>query len=381
VIAPRPFPWKHLAPVSREHAALLQAFRRWGAAHTYLDGFAATLRDIVSAEVELLVRRVEPVADVRPLADGVGVLLSGEPTDVLLVEAEAALAAALVQCVLKRPQRVPLSSADPRSLSLAGAFAAILTAAARRGHRGDPLRVVAAASSGELATHADRRIADSCTVVLTVLLGDDAFDARVTLSRTALLRAPSPPWSRAALSSLGPVPLSLAVVAHTVRLAAADVASLRVGDALVASPWPLQRRGSALLGPVHLAAPSSTMGLSAELVEEGGLVLRGQLETLVEETEMEQADRPLRDDQADALAETIGEVPVVLRVEIGEATMTARQWATLGKGDVVSLGRRVGEHVTLRVGGVPVATGELVEVEGEVGVRIVGRTATETTRA
>jgi flagellar motor switch/type III secretory pathway protein FliN len=123
------------------------------------------------------------------------------------------------------------------------------------------------------------------------------------------------------------------------------------------------------------------VGLSAELREDGILVLGGELETLVEERQMEQADRLVRDEQADALADSVGEVPVVVRVEIGEATMTAREWATLGKGDVVTLRRRVGEYVTLRVGGVPVATGELVEVEGEVGVRIVGRTAAETTRA
>jgi type III secretion system YscQ/HrcQ family protein len=371
--------------VSREHAALLRAFRRWGAAHASLDGLAATLREIVGAEVELLVRRVEPVAEVRPLADGVGVLLSvgstDELTDALLVEAEAPLAASLVQRVLKRPPRVPLSSADPRSLSLAGALAAILAAAARRAHRGDPLRVVAAGPSSELGAHLHPPIRDPCAVALTVLVGNDAFHARITLSRTAALRAQPPPWNRAGLSALGPVPLSVPIVAHAAVLTATAVASLRVGDALLASPWPLRRHGSTLCGPVHLAAPSSTMGLSAELVEEGGLVLRGEVESLVEEIEMEHAGRPLHEDQADALAESVGEVPVVVRVEIGEATMTAREWATLGRGDVVSLGRRVGEHVTLRVGGVPVATGELVEVEGEVGVRIVGRTAAEATRA
>jgi flagellar motor switch/type III secretory pathway protein FliN len=73
------------------------------------------------------------------------------------------------------------------------------------------------------------------------------------------------------------------------------------------------------------------------------------------------------------IIEAIGEVPVVVRVEIGEASMLAREWASLARGDVLALGRRVGESVTLRVGGVPVARGELVEIEGDVGVRIVER--------
>ena len=73
------------------------------------------------------------------------------------------------------------------------------------------------------------------------------------------------------------------------------------------------------------------------------------------------------------LLDAIGDVPVLVRVEIGEARMPAREWAAVGAGDVVALGRRVGESVVLRVGGVPVARGDLVDVEGEIGVRIVER--------
>jgi flagellar motor switch/type III secretory pathway protein FliN len=75
------------------------------------------------------------------------------------------------------------------------------------------------------------------------------------------------------------------------------------------------------------------------------------------------------------LIDAIGDVPVLVRVELGEARMAARDWAAVGKGDVVTLGKRVGESVVLRVGGVPVARGDLVEVDGEVGVRIVERLA------
>jgi flagellar motor switch/type III secretory pathway protein FliN len=74
-------------------------------------------------------------------------------------------------------------------------------------------------------------------------------------------------------------------------------------------------------------------------------------------------------------------VPVLVRVEIGEARMTAREWASIGRGDVVTLGRRVGAQVLLRVGGVPVALGELVSVDGEVGVRIAERVAGDPTSA
>jgi flagellar motor switch/type III secretory pathway protein FliN len=73
------------------------------------------------------------------------------------------------------------------------------------------------------------------------------------------------------------------------------------------------------------------------------------------------------------LVGAIGDVPVVVRVEVGEATLPAREWASLHRGDVLSLGRRLGAHVVLRVGPIAVARGELVDLEGELGVRIVDR--------
>ena len=78
-------------------------------------------------------------------------------------------------------------------------------------------------------------------------------------------------------------------------------------------------------------------------------------------------------DGKDALSESMGDVPVVVRVEIGMVQLPAREWAKLSTGDVLTLGKRIGEHVVLRVAGEEVARGELVEVEGEIGVRIVSR--------
>jgi flagellar motor switch/type III secretory pathway protein FliN len=102
-------------------------------------------------------------------------------------------------------------------------------------------------------------------------------------------------------------------------------------------------------------------------------VLSGEANA-VGEAEMTEAERD------NTVLDAVGDVPVVVRVEIGEARMAARDWASLGRGDVITVGRRVGELVLLRVGGVPVARGELVNVDGEVGVRIAERLAGDTTR-
>lgn len=282
----RAFPWRQLAPVTREEAALFQAFRRWGAAHVTIDRFASALKEVVGAEIEILVRRVGPVDGRSPASpgpgqhlregtawpEGVGAVLSGVSGDPsgerVLVEAESALAAAVVARVLRRPERVPLTAADPRSPSLAGAFAAILVSAARRWHQGQPVLAIAAGSSAELAPALAHLGRDLYAVSLTVLLDHDAFAARVVLPRARALASPPPAFTRGTLSSLGPTPLSLPVVALVVSTTAADVASLVPGDVFVVNPWELQLKGGSLAGPctsrLHRRREASALSSSRE---------------------------------------------------------------------------------------------------------------------
>jgi flagellar motor switch/type III secretory pathway protein FliN len=109
------------------------------------------------------------------------------------------------------------------------------------------------------------------------------------------------------------------------------------------------------------------LGLRAEIGEDGTLVIRGGVGALVP------AEATMDPEEKDAVVAALGDVPVLVRVEIGEATLPARDWASLSRGDVIPLGRRVGGPVVLRVEGLPLARGELVDLEGEVGVRIVER--------
>src|SRR5262249_58478941 len=75
-------------------------------------------------------------------------------------------------------------------------------------------------------------------------------------------------------------------------------------------------------------------------------------------------------EHATATSEVVLDAPLVVRVEMGSVTMTMREWASLGAGDIIGLGRRVGEPVVLRAAGLVIARGELVDIEGELGVRI-----------
>ena len=73
------------------------------------------------------------------------------------------------------------------------------------------------------------------------------------------------------------------------------------------------------------------------------------------------------------IAYTIGRQqakPLVVRVEVGVLRMLVRDWLRLRPGDVIQTGHRIAEPVVLRVAGQEIGRGELVNVEGELGVRI-----------
>ena len=103
------------------------------------------------------------------------------------------------------------------------------------------------------------------------------------------------------------------------------------------------------------------------LSRDGKIVIRGGSVQLLPDTGelMSDPEKP-----EPSLTDAVLDSPVVVRVEIGAVTMTAREWAELGPGDVIESGRRIAEPVVLRVGGREVARGELVNLEGELGVRI-----------
>lgn len=313
-----------------------------------------------------LVVRLRRVASSPPRIDdtSIGALLA--PADhadrrrAFAVLAEPALAAALVGRALRRPGPRVVDPSRPQP-SLAGALAALLVAAARRNGLA-PLRVLAAGAAPALLGEVVSVDPVPLGATLTVVVEHDAFVAHVFAPRSALQPARGA-LTVAALAALGAMPLELPLVAGVLESTAAELATLAPGDVL--APLGLSRAGAAVRGELLLAAPASDVAFAAELGEDGRLVLReGPLPIAPEPSPM--VDK-------DALAQSIGETPVVIRVEVGSAQMTAREWAALGAGDVVALGKRVGEHVVLRVGGAEVARGELVDVEGGIGVRIVAR--------
>lgn len=325
-----PFPFTSLPKVSRAEIAAARAARGLP-----IDAFARALAAVIDADVTIAVRRARPAE--RAAMTGVVAAFSPVDHDALYVaEAEAALARELVLRALKQPPGRIVDPARAASGELHGAFAAVVLAAARR-VTSAPLRVVGV-SAGAIEP-------GGTTAWLAVTVAGATFDARVTFPGAF------PPAPR-----IDELPIALPIVAAECLATRGELESLRAGDVLV--PPRLQP-----LGRVALVAPRAERGVAADLAEGGRLVLRTSAPSTAHPWDMVDPNAPL---------EAALDAPVVVRVELGAVEMPARAWAELADGDVITLGKKLGEHAVLRVGGVEVARGELVQVDGEYGIRIVG---------
>lgn len=76
-------------------------------------------------------------------------------------------------------------------------------------------------------------------------------------------------------------------------------------------------------------------------------------------------------DEASASASLLDDVSVALVVELGRVSVSAADVVQLRPGHVIELSRKPGDAVDLVVDGKRIGKGELVEVDGELGVRIL----------
>ena len=73
-------------------------------------------------------------------------------------------------------------------------------------------------------------------------------------------------------------------------------------------------------------------------------------------------------------SEVLRDLHVEVCVELAARSVPLDEVASWGVGAVVEFPQRLGEVVVVRAGGQVVARGELVDVDGQVGVRITART-------
>lgn len=70
--------------------------------------------------------------------------------------------------------------------------------------------------------------------------------------------------------------------------------------------------------------------------------------------------------------ELLMDVPLPVSVELGRTTMPVKDIMALGPGSVIELERAAGENIDILINGRLIARGEVVVIEENFGVRIVG---------
>jgi flagellar motor switch/type III secretory pathway protein FliN len=333
------YPWGALEPVSRAATRVATGARQ--AVRATTPQLTRALSELLELPSELVVKRTS-LALVPALAQTVWFSGAGLALGVL---AESALGSFLAARVLRRAE--PL--ADPReplSAALAGLLAALCVETARRAGVG--LSLLGAPPVGEEALQVD---------VAVVLEGRPfALTAFVVGGSNA-------PGAEPRLAELGELTLRLPLVVASIAVSRQDLLALEVGGALLAPA----ADGIPASGPVSgvLVAPESERGIRVELRPDGRLVVgeTAQARLTVERD-------PSSSNEGETLTDVLLDTPVVVRVELGAVSMSARDWARLGPGDVIETAQRIAEPVVLRVAGREVGRGELVNVDGQVGVRI-----------
>jgi type III secretion system YscQ/HrcQ family protein len=205
----------------------------------------------------------------------------------------------------------------------------------------------------------------------TVTLGGDRSAAWVWVPETSLAALQSPQPGPAA-TALFPIEVELAVHAGRAALPAGDARTLRAGDVVVLDQaW--ARPGSAPAG-AQAQLPARIVGARRTTwwcTAEASALRLARIEH-TEDPPIQQGRR-MSDDptETDPVLEQAGDAPIDVSVELARFTMPLEELGALRTGEVVATGRAVGERVTLRAGGHALAVGELVDVDGEVGVRLL----------
>lgn len=345
----RPYPWRALQRVPRRDARRWKRARELGSLAFAPGRLPAVLSELVGDSVTVeLEHQGTPAASTGlvevSVASGVLALTLG---------AEPHLVQALLERVLARPFALP-SERPEIDATLRGAFAALALETARRVAL-QPVSLAAQAQNDE----------PDVTVQATVRVGGRPYRARVRI------HAGDAPTSGSAAPSLGELGELLLRVPLVVGMSFAkpgELRSLSPGAAFVPgeATW-IDRNG---VGAGVLAAATAERGVRVDVGSDGRIVLRGETLELVPERESTGDEMTTADDVNQTLTDAALEAPVVVRVELGAVSMTARDWALLRPGDVIETGQRIAEPVLLRIGGRAVAHGELVDVDGQLGVRV-----------
>lgn len=375
----RGYPWETLEVLPRAVVSALAQLRRKIPVRPGLDQVAELLRQTLQAgEVHLTGGHVGPLS--RTTAGFPKVQLRLVDTRVALdVALEPSLAADVLARLCGEPMRVPPVGRGLDAFTT-GALSALVADVARR---------LGGGSGGFSARLRRSGLGESCAeYVVGVSLEGRSYTASV---RFAYVPENLCPASVRGLEGVAPdLPVALSVIVSCAALDGASLSTLRPGDVLCFEGPSMPEGGAlagvsegfsasfggdgvSLVGPAVLGAARGEGGVLGEFAPGGAFSVGCAKVAIPVDAESAMMDaKNVKDASSEsALESSLLEAPVIVRAELGSVEMTVQEWSELGPGDVFTCGRRVGDPALLRIAGRVVAKGELVNVEGELGIRVL----------
>jgi type III secretion system YscQ/HrcQ family protein len=172
---------------------------------------------------------------------------------------------------------------------------------------------------------------------------------------------------RPVLHDLSHLGVTLVASAGSAQLPLATLRELAQGDVVVLDQSGLVRESSAWRGDVLASLPGSRCQLRCSIEEQG---LRVADNACAEEHAMSTGHVHKAGETGAPAGSVPTDAAIELQVELARFSLSLGELQRLQVGDVLVTGRRIGERVSVRVSGQAFAEAELVDVDGEVGVRL-----------
>jgi type III secretion system YscQ/HrcQ family protein len=181
---------------------------------------------------------------------------------------------------------------------------------------------------------------------------------------------------RALFSSLGEREVIGRVEAATLDLGPEDIEALETGDIVILENHQLSLTPEGVTGMAFVRlGRGQNGGLRGQIVNDSERSRLAIAEIVVQEepaeTDMSTNEQPEGEDNLPETEGLLRDVPAPVVVELGRIRMNTSQVIRLRQGQILRLPRGPNDPVDLVVNGKLFARGELIEVDGELGVRLL----------
>lgn len=168
-----------------------------------------------------------------------------------------------------------------------------------------------------------------------------------------------------------PLPLTLCAHAAQLVLSRAELAALGPGDVIIPEHCRLVRERDGWHGEVELHVQPNLHASLRCIAHGRELQIENQHSPRsVVMTEAKRIETQALEPGIDARA-LAGDTPVALCLTLANFTLTLEELSALKPGEILNTGHAIGEHAVLSAAGHAIAHGELCEINGEVGFRVL----------